>query len=80
MPSLKTSLIIASAIGALVSAALIAIESPTNYAFLSLEWPGVTAAYLFWGAIGGSALSGVAIAWAVNAVVYSLGAFLLLAL
>ena len=76
---MKTNLIIASAIGALVSAALIAIESPTDYALLSLEWPGVSAAYLFWGAVGGPAVAGIAIAWVVNAVVYGAAVFAVLA-
>ena len=75
---IRTNLIIALAIGAAVSAALLAIESPTDYAFLSWEWPGVAAAYLFWGAVGGPAFAGIAISWAVNALCYGLGAFVIL--
>ena len=78
MPSMKTNLIIALAIGALISAVLLALEPLTDYAFLSLEWPGVSAAYLFWGAVGGSAFAGIAISWLVNALCYGLGAFVIL--
>ncbi|MGY8705101.1 hypothetical protein RAD16_05080 [Bradyrhizobium sp. 18BD] len=78
MPSVKTNLIIALAIGALISAVLLALEPLTDYAFLSLEWPGVSAAYLFWGAVGGSAFAGIAISWLVNALCYGLGAFAIL--
>jgi hypothetical protein len=75
---MKTNLIIALAIGALISAALLAIEPLTDFAFLSLEWPGISAAYVFWGAVGGPAYMGVALAWAVNALTYGLGAFAIL--
>lgn len=78
MPSVKTNLIIALAIGALISAALLVVEPFTDYAFLSLEWPGVTAAFLFWGAVGGSAFAGIAVSWLVNALSYGLGAFAIL--
>jgi hypothetical protein len=78
MPSVKLNLIIALAIGALISAVLLAIEPLTDYAFLDWEWPGVSAAYLFWGALGGSPFMGIAISWAVNALCYGLGAFVIL--
>jgi hypothetical protein len=78
MLSAKANLIIALAIGALISAVLLALEPLTDYAFLSLEWPGISAAYLFWGAAGGSAFAGIAISWAVNALTYGLGAFAIL--
>ena len=78
MLSVKANLIIALAIGALISAVLLAIEPLTDFAFLSLELPGVTAAYLFWGAVGGSAFAGIAISWVVNALTYALGAFAIL--
>ena len=48
MPSVNANLIIALAIGALISSGLLVLEPLTDYAFLSLEWPGVTAAYFFW--------------------------------
>lgn len=76
--TLKGSLIIAMAIGALISTVLLAMESLTDYSLLSLEWPGITAAYLFWGAVGGSVFLGIAIAWAVNALTYGLGGFCVL--
>ena len=75
---MKASLIIAIAIGALISSVLLAIEPLTDFAFLSLEWPGVTAAYLFWGAVGGSAFVGVALCWVVNALSYGFGALVIL--
>ena len=76
--TLKGGLIIALAIGALISMVLLVLEPLTDYSLLSLEWPGITAAYLFWGAVGGSAFLGIAIAWAVNALTYGLGAFCVL--
>lgn len=78
MLSVKANLIIALAIGALISSVLLAIEPLTDFAFLSLEWPGITAAYLFWGAVGGSSFAGIAISWVVNALTYGLGAFAIL--
>lgn len=78
MPSAKLNLIIALAVGALISAVLLAIEPLTDYAFLDWEWPGVSAAYLFWGAVGGSPFAGITISWVVNALTYGLGAFAIL--
>lgn len=78
MPSVKTNLIIALAIGALISAVLLAIEPLTDFAYLSLEWPGISVAYLFWGAVGGSTFAGIAISWVVNALSYGLGIFVIL--
>lgn len=78
MPSVRTNLIIALAVGALVSALLLVLEPLTDFAFLSLEWPGISAAYLFWGAVGGSTVLGIAICWVVNALTYGLGAFVVL--
>lgn len=78
MPAMKTNLIIALTIGALISAALLVMEPFTDDAFLSLEWPGITAGLLFWGAVGGSAFAGIAISWLLNALCYGLGAFAIL--
>ncbi|RXG87663.1 MULTISPECIES: hypothetical protein [Bradyrhizobium] len=78
MPSMKTNLVIALAVGALISALLLAIEPLTDFAYLSLEWPGITAAYFFWGAIGGPTFLGIAMSWLVNALIYGLGAFVIL--
>lgn len=78
MYSVKASLIIALAIGALISTVLLVLEPLTDFAFLSLEWPGITAAYFFWGAVGGSTFLGIAISWVVNALTYGLGAFVIL--
>ena len=78
MLSAKANLIIALAVGALISSVLLALEPLTDYAFLSLEWPGISAAYLFWGAAAGSAFAGIAICWVVNALTYGLGAFAIL--
>ncbi|UPJ66206.1 hypothetical protein [Bradyrhizobium sp. 191] len=78
MHSVTMSLIIAFAIGAFMSSALLVAEPLTDFAFLSLEWPGITAAYFFWGAVGGSTFLGIAISWGVNALTYGLGAFVIL--
>lgn len=78
MYSVKASLIIALAIGAFISSVLLVAEPLTDFAFLSLEWPGITAAYFFWGAVGGSTFLGIAISWVVNALTYGLGAFVIL--
>ncbi|MBR0775349.1 hypothetical protein JQ625_10950 [Bradyrhizobium diazoefficiens] len=78
MLSVKTNLFIALAIGALVSLTLLVLEPLTDFAFLGLEWPGISAAYLFWGATGGSTFAGIAISRLVNALVYGLGAFVIL--
>ncbi len=74
--SRKTKLIVALVIGALISAVLLVLEPLTDFALLSWEMPGISVTYLFWGAAGGSALAGIAIAWAVNALIYGLGAFI----
>lgn len=78
MPSVKTNVVIALAIGAFVSLVLLAIEPLTDFAYLSLEWPGITVAYFFWGAVGGPAFLGIALSWVVNALIYGLGAFVIL--
>lgn len=78
MLSVKANFIIAFAIGAIISAVLLALEPVTDYAFLSWEWPGISAAYLFWGATGGSSFAGIAICWVVNALTYGLCAFAIL--
>jgi hypothetical protein len=80
MPSIKANLIIALAIGVLISTTLFVMESLTDHSTLSLEWqmPGISAAFLFWGAIGDSGFFGVAVAWAVNAIVYGAVAFAVL--
>jgi hypothetical protein len=78
MKAAKSILAIALAIGVLIATILLVIEPLTDYSLLSLEWPGITAAYLFWGVVGGSAFVGIAIAWVVNAIVYGAGAFAVL--
>ena len=69
---MKSNLIIAFVIGAVISAALIALESPTGYALLSLEMPRITVALFFLGVVGASPFVGVVIAWAVNTLTYGL--------
>ena len=68
------------AIGALISAALLGLEwlSGDTFAFLSWQMPGISAAYLFWGATGGPASMGIAIAGFVNAVAFGAAAFAVL--
>jgi hypothetical protein len=73
---MKRSLMIAMGIGFLISTVLMAIPSTNAWAFL--EFPGMGAAYLFWGAAGNSVIIGVAIGWAVNAVVYGLVALIII--
>jgi hypothetical protein len=76
----KSILIITLAIGALVSTVLLVMEQLTDHSIAVMAWemPGISAAYLFWGAIGSSVFLGVAIAWAVNAIVYGAAAFAVL--
>jgi hypothetical protein len=78
MRSTKAVLILALAIGAVISSVLLALEPLTNYAFLSWEGPGITAAYLYWGAMGSSVVMGIAISLIVNTLAYGLAAFVLL--
>lgn len=78
MRSMTATTVIALVIGAFISSVLLAIEPLTGFAYLSLEWPGITAAYFFWGAVGGSSFAGIAISWLVNALTYGLGAFVIL--
>jgi hypothetical protein len=77
MTTMNSRLIIASAVGALISTVLLAMESLTDHSIFWMGWemPGISAAYLFWGAIGGSAFAGIAIAWVVNVIVYGAAAF-----
>jgi len=77
---MKSRLIIALAIGALISTLLQVMELLTDHSIFWMGWemPGISAAYLFWGAVGGSAFVGIAIAWVVNAVVYGATAFAVL--
>jgi hypothetical protein len=69
---------IAMGIGFLISTVLMVIPSTNEWA--SLELPGMGAAYLFWGAVGNFVIVGVAIGWAVNAVVYGLVALAVLSI
>jgi len=77
---MKSVLIVALAIGAIVSTVLLVMEQLTDQSIAVMAWemPGISAAYLFWGALGSSVLLGVAIAWAVNAIVYGAPAFVVL--
>jgi hypothetical protein len=77
---MKTVLIGALAIGALVSTVLLVTEQLTDQSIAVMAWemPGIAAAFLFWGAVGSSVVLGVAIAWAVNAIVYGAPAFVVL--
>jgi len=78
----KKILIIAIAIGVFISTALLVMEALTDHSIFWLAWqmPGISAAYLFWGATGGPVFLGVAICWLVNAVVYGAAAFAVLML
>ena len=80
MKTMKSVLIVALAIGAIVSTVLLVMEQLTDQSIAVMAWemPGISAAYLFWGALGSSVFLGVAIAWAVNAIVYGAPAFVVL--
>ena len=73
---MKSRLIIALAIGALISTVLQVMESLTDHSIFWMGWemPGISAAVLFWGVAGGSVFLGIAIAWVVNAIVYGTAA------
>jgi hypothetical protein len=77
---MKSVLIVALATGALVSTVLLVMEQLTDQSIAVMAWemPGISAAYLFWGAVGSSVFLGVAIAWAMNAIVYGAAAFVVL--
>ena len=73
---MKARLIIAMAIGALISMIFLAVPSlrdgTSPWAYLEL--PGIVAVLLVWGTHGGggSDILALAVVWAVNAVVYGL--------
>jgi hypothetical protein len=69
---MKKKLIIAMAIGAVISLVLLAIPSASGWSGLKL--PGLTAAIVFW-RIAGESAWGIAVAWVVNAAVYGAAAF-----
>lgn len=75
--TLKTNLMIALAIGVLISSVFMSISSMRDGTsdWSGVEFPGMAAAYLFWGALSDSVFWGTVIGWAVNAVAYSLPAF-----
>ena len=77
---MKTNLMIALAIGFLVSSVFMAIPSMRNGTsdWADLEMPGMVAAYLFWGALSDSVFWGTALAWLVNALAYGLPVFVVL--
>ncbi len=77
---MKRILVIAMGIGFLISTIFMAIPSMRNGTshWSDVEFPGMAAAYLFWGAVGSSVFVGTVIGWAVNAVVYGLIAFAVL--
>jgi hypothetical protein len=72
----KKALIIAAAIGMIISAVLLAI--PSGDGWFGPGAPGLAAAVVFWKMLGEESLWGVAVAWVGNAVVYGGGAFWLL--
>lgn len=80
--TLKTNLMIALAIGFLMSTVFMSIPSMRDGTsdWSGVEFPGMAAAYLFWGAFSESVFWGTVIGWAANAVVYSLPAFAVLSM
>lgn len=79
---LKTNLMMALAIGFLMSTVFMSIPSMRDGTsdWSGVEFPGMAAAYLFWGAFSESVFWGSVIGWAANAVVYSLPAFAVLSM
>jgi hypothetical protein len=77
---MKRMLGIAMGIGFLISTIFMAIPSMRDGTseWADLELPGMSAAYLFWGAVGDPVIVGTAIEWAVNAVVYGLVALVII--
>ncbi len=71
---------IALAIGFLISTVFMSIPSMRDGTsdWSGVEFPGMAAAYLFWGALSDSVFWGMVIGWAVNAMVYSLPAFVVI--
>ncbi len=77
MPT-KKLLTIALVIGALISSTILVADTITAGDWLGPQLPGISAAYLFWGAVGSSVPVGIAICWLVNAVVYAAPVFAIL--
>lgn len=78
--TIRRLLLVAFVVGALISTALMMVDPLVDFSLLSWQMPGVATAYLFWGAIGGSASIGIAVGWFVNAVVYGAAVFAVLSL
>jgi hypothetical protein len=76
----RTILIIAFAVGALISGTLLALEKPTNFAYINWELPGHAAAFVFWGMLGWSTNAGLTVAWFVNAVMYGVAVYIVIRL
>ncbi len=76
----RTILIIAFAVGALISGTLLALEKPTNFAYINWELPGHAAAFVFWGMLGWSTNAGLTVAWFVNAVIYGVAVYIVIRL
>lgn len=78
--SLRTNLVIAVAIGLLISTIFMAIPSMRNGTsdWAGLGFPGMVAAYVFWGAVSRSVFLGTVLFWAVNVIAYGLPAFVAL--
>jgi hypothetical protein len=78
----KRSFVIAMGIGFLISSVLMGMppmrDGSSDWARLDL--PGMAAASLFWGVAGNSVIVGLAIGWAVNAIVYGLVALAVLSI
>ena len=79
---MQARLTIAMGIGLLISSIFMAIPSLRDgtSSWASLELPGMTAAFIFWGMGGNSVILALALSWAVNAVVYGLGALAILSI
>lgn len=72
----RKALIIASAVGMIISAIL--LVTPSSLGWFGPGAPGLAAAVVFWKILGEESLWGVAVAWVANAAVYGAGAFALI--
>jgi hypothetical protein len=76
----KKLFLISLLIGGLISGTLIALEKPTNFAYINWELPGHAAAFVFWGMLGWSTNAGLTVAWFVNAILYGAAVYIVIRL
>jgi hypothetical protein len=72
--SIKISFAIALLIGLAIAGIFAIIDPYTGFYFLNWQLPGSAAAYVYWGAFGGSTAGGLVIMWLANGLMYSVPA------